>query len=224
MTVIDLAGRTPAQKQGLLSQLIVPRPIAMITSLDPAGVLNVAPFSYYMPVCGEPPLIAVTIGAVREATDAPKDTWANLEQTGEFVVNVTTTAMAEHIETMAREFPAGYDETRQSGWKTIPSQVVSVPSLEVSPARLECRVRESIDRGDQSNCFSGVHIVLAEVVCLTVDDRITSTSPDGEVRIDPRQVDVIGRMGFPWFITASSASLFSQDRIAYADMDVGTPG
>jgi flavin reductase (DIM6/NTAB) family NADH-FMN oxidoreductase RutF len=58
MTVIELAGRTPAQKQGLLSQLVVPRPIAMITSLDSTGGLNLAPFSYFMPVCGEPPTIA----------------------------------------------------------------------------------------------------------------------------------------------------------------------
>lgn len=224
MTVLDLAGRTPAQKQGLLSQLVVPRPIAMITSLDASGGLNVAPFSYYMPVCGEPPLIAVTIGAVREATAAPKDTWTNLQRTGEFVVNVTTAAMAEHIEAVAREYPAGYDETRVSGWKTIDSQAVSVPSLEISPARLECRVWESIDRGDQSNCFSGVHIVLAEVVCITVDDRITTTSPTGEVRIDPSRVDVVGRMGFPWFVQARSDSLFPQDRIAYADIDVGPPG
>jgi flavin reductase (DIM6/NTAB) family NADH-FMN oxidoreductase RutF len=224
VTVIDLAGRTPAQKQGLLSQLVVPRPIAMITSLDADGGLNVAPFSYYMPVCGEPPLIAVTIGAVRESAAAPKDTWTNLRRSGEFVVNVTTAAMAGHIEAVAREYPAGYDETQVSGWKTVASQMVSVPSLEISPARLECRVQESIDRGDQANCFSGVHIVLAEVVCITVDDRITTTSPTGEVRIDPSRVDVVGRMGFPWFLQAQPGSLFPQERIAYADIDVGDPG
>jgi flavin reductase (DIM6/NTAB) family NADH-FMN oxidoreductase RutF len=219
MTVIDLAGRTPAQKQGLLSQLVVPRPIAMISSLNADGGLNVAPFSYYMPVCGEPPLIAVTIGAVREASAEPKDTWTNISRTGEFVVNVTTTAMAEHIEAMAREYPSGYDETTLSGWKTIDSQVVSPPSLEVSPAHLECRVQESIDRGDPLNCFSGVHIVLAEVVCITVDERITVRTDDDALRIDPTQVDVVGRMGFPWFITAGPQALFEQERIAYADLE-----
>jgi flavin reductase (DIM6/NTAB) family NADH-FMN oxidoreductase RutF len=217
--VIDLAGRTPAQKQGLLSQLVVPRPIAMISSLNPDGGLNVAPFSYYMPVCGEPPLIAVTIGAVREATAEPKDTWANLQASGEFVVNVTTSAMAGQIEAMAREYPAGFDETTVSGWETIASQVVSTPSLAISPAHLECRVHETIDRGDPLNCFSGVHIVLAEVVAITVDDRITVSSETGDVRIDPAQVDVVGRMGFPWFIQADPGVLFSQERIAFADLE-----
>ncbi|GAA4717765.1 flavin reductase family protein [Phytohabitans rumicis] len=214
MKTIDLAGRTPAQKQGLLSQLVVPRPIAMITTLDADGAPNVAPFSYYMPVCGEPPLVAVTVGTVREATDEPKDTWVNLRESGEFVINVTTTALAEHIEVVAREYPAGVNEAEVAGWRTIPSQVVRPPSLADSPAHMECRVREVIDRGDPASCFSGVHIVLAEVVCVTVDESIL----EGPNHVDPTKVHAVGRMGFPWFITASSHSLFSQERIAYADL------
>jgi flavin reductase (DIM6/NTAB) family NADH-FMN oxidoreductase RutF len=157
---------------------------------------------------------------VREATSEPKDTWVNIRDRGEFVINVTTSAMSEHIEAAAREYPAGFDETQVTGWGVCDSQVVSVPSLAISPARLECRVRETIDRGEQDNCFSGVHIVLAEVVCITVDERITTTSDTGEIRIDPTQVDAIGRMGFPWFVTAGG-SLFSQERIAYVADDVG---
>ncbi|GAA3039997.1 flavin reductase family protein [Streptosporangium longisporum] len=215
--IIDLAGRTPAQKQGLLSQLVVPRPIAMITTLDAQGGVNVAPFSYYMPICGEPPLVAVTIGTVREATDEPKDSWVNLSASGEFVINVTTTALAEHIETVAREYPAGVDEAGLVGWRTVPSQVVAPPSLADSPAHLECRVREVIDRGDPTSCFSGVHIVLAEVVCITADESIMS-SPG---RIDPTRVHAVGRMGFPWFVAATEETVFHQERVAYADLRSG---
>jgi flavin reductase (DIM6/NTAB) family NADH-FMN oxidoreductase RutF len=214
VSVIDLDGRTPAQKQGLLSQLVVPRPIAMITTLDQQGTVNVAPFSYYMPISGEPPLVAVTVGAVREASAEPKDTWLNLERTGEFVINVTTVELAEHIEDVAREYPNGVDEAELVGWHTIPSQRVTPPSLGESPAHLECVVREVIDRGDHSSCFSGVHIVIAEVVCITVDDTITSAPG----RIDPTKVRAIGRMGFPWFVTAGEHSLFDQQRISYAEL------
>jgi flavin reductase (DIM6/NTAB) family NADH-FMN oxidoreductase RutF len=208
MTVIDMDGRTPAQKQGLLSQLIVPRPIAMISTLDAMGRLNVAPFSYYMPISGEPPMLAVTVGALRQFTDEPKDTWVNLQHSGEFVINVTTVALGEHIETVAREYPSGVDEAEIAGWRTLPSQRVAPPSLAESPAHLECVVREVIDRGDHGSCFSGVHIVLAEVVCITVDDSILA----GPHRIDPTRVDAIGRMGFPWFVTADEHSLFSLER------------
>jgi flavin reductase (DIM6/NTAB) family NADH-FMN oxidoreductase RutF len=213
MQTIDLDGRTPAQRQGLLSQLVVPRPIAMISTQGPAG-FNVSPFSYYMPVCGEPPTLAVTIGTVREATPEPKDTWVNLEATGEMVVNLTTTALAEHIETVAREYPSGTDEAEVVGWSTRPSQVVAVPSLAESPAHMECRVLEVIDRGDVDSCFSGVHIVLAEVVCIRVDEALLA----GPQRIDPTKVPVVGRMGFPWFVAATGDAIFEQERIAYADL------
>lgn len=210
MHTVDLSDRTPAQLQGLLSQLVVPRPIAMISSIGPAG-FNVAPFSYFMPVCGLPPTVAVTVGAVREATDEPKDTWVNLEATGEFVINVTTTAMADHIETVAKEFPAGTDEAALVGWATVPSEVVAAPALATSPAHLECRVIEVIDRGDPTSCFSGVHIVLAEVVSVRVDESILAAPG----RIDPTKVPAIGRMGFPMFVAATGDSIFELERVAY---------
>lgn len=212
--VIDLANRTSAQKQGLLSHLIIPRPIAMITTLAEDGRINVAPFSYYMPVCGEPPTIAVTIGTLREATDAPKDTWVNIERTGEFVVNVTGPALADHIEAAAREYPNEVSELDITGWKTTDSKVVAVPSLVESPANLECRVLEVIDRGDPDVRFSGVHIVLAEVVSITADESILAEAD----RIDPTLVSPIGRMGFPHFVKADADALFYQERLSYADL------
>lgn len=215
MRTIDLGGRSPAQLQGLLSQLVVPRPIAMISSTGPAG-FNVAPFSYFMPVCGQPPTIAVTIGTVREASPEPKDTWVNLEATGEFVVNVTTTALVDHIETVAREYPPDVDEAQLVGWSTRPSEVVAAPALAESPAHLECRVLETIDRGDPTSCFSGVHIVLAEVVNVRVSEDLLAD--DSETRIDPTRVAAIGRMGFPMFVAATGDAVFEQERIAYADL------
>ncbi len=215
MRTIDLAGRSPDQLQGLLSQLVVPRPIAMISTTGPAGV-NVAPFSYFMPVCGLPPTVAVTIGTVREATAEPKDTWVNLEATGEFVINLTTTAMADHIETVAREYPAGVDEAALVGWTTRPSEVVAAPSVAESPAHMECRVLEVIDRGDPASCFSGVHLVLAEVVNIRVAEELLAAG--SETRIDPTRVAAVGRMGFPYFVAATGDAVFEQVRVAYADL------
>ena len=211
MGLIDLAEKTPAQLQGLLSQLVVPRPIALITTVDGDGVVNLAPFSYYMPVCGKPPTIAVTIGTRREATTAPKDTWANISACGEFVVNVATAALGEHLETVAREYPAGVSEAEVVGWRTTPSVVVAPPSLADSPARMECRVREVITRGAPDEPFAGVHIVLAEVVCVWVDDSLLSAPG----RIDPTRLSPVGRMGFPWFVTASPEAMFELPRIPY---------
>jgi flavin reductase (DIM6/NTAB) family NADH-FMN oxidoreductase RutF len=214
MTVIDMAGRTAAQKQGLLSQLVVPRPIAMITTISPTGVLNVAPYSYYMPVCGEPPTVAITIGTRRSTEEAPKDTWANLQSSGEFVINLTTHAIRDHIEAAAREYPEHVNEADVAGWTFVPSQIVAPPSLAESSAHMECRVREVITRGDENLPYSGVHIVLAEVVCITIDDEIA----EGPNRIDSTKLNVVGRMGLPYFVQASPDSIFVQERIAYQDL------
>src|SRR3546814_2473158 len=121
----------------MLSSLIVPRPIAMITTESEDGTVNVAPYSYFMPVTGSPPLLAVTMGGRRESGPTPKDTWRNTARTGEFVVNITTDAMRDQIETAAMEFPADVSELDAIGWHTIPSVKVAHPSLAESPARSE---------------------------------------------------------------------------------------
>lgn len=215
MKTLTFDGRNPMQKQGMLSQLVIPRPIAMISTIDPDGRLNVAPFSYYMAVSGEPPLIAVTIGTRREAEPDQKDTWRNIQDCdGEFVINVTTDAIADHIETAGREYPYGHSEFEVTGWQSIPSQMVRPPSLKESPAHLECVVREVFTRGDQTITGSGVHIVLAEVLCITADEAIL-TDDD---HIDPTKVHAVGRMGFPWFVQTGPDANFQQERIAYGEL------
>jgi flavin reductase (DIM6/NTAB) family NADH-FMN oxidoreductase RutF len=215
MKTLTFDGRSPMQKQGMLSQLVIPRPIAMVTTIDPDGRLNVAPFSYFMPVCGEPPLIALTIGTRREAEPERKDTWRNIQDCdGEFVINVTTDALAEHIETAAREYPYGTSELEITGWQTMPSQMVRPPSLQESPAHMECVVREVLTRGDVTMVASGVHLVLAEVLCITADESIL-TDDD---HVDPTKVRAVGRMGFPWFVQTGPESNFTQERVAYADL------
>src|SRR3546814_15771899 len=114
----------------MLSSLIVPRPIAMITTESEDGTVNVAPYSYFMPVTGSPPLLAVTMGGRRESGPTPKDTWRNTARTGEFVVNIPTDAMRDHIATAAMEFPADVNELDAIGWPHIPSVKVPPPSRE----------------------------------------------------------------------------------------------
>jgi len=197
----------------MLSSLIVPRPIAMITTQDEDGTVNVAPYSYYMPVTGEPPLLAITMGGRREADPGPKDTWRNASRTGELVVNVTTDAMREKIELAAMEFPAGVSELDALGWHAIPSVEVGHPSLAESPAHLECRVRQVVDLGDEGIAFSTVHLVIAEVVCITIDESVCTP----EFRIDPEALAAVGRMTFPWFVRAKGEALFPLERTPYTE-------
>ena len=215
MIVFDPAGHEPGRAQALLSSVIVPRPIAMITTSNEDGSVNVAPFSYFMPVTGQPPLLAVTMGGRHERADQPKDTWRNASRTGEFVVNITVEAMADKIEAAAMEFPYGVSELDALGWHVIDSVKVAHPSLAESPVHLECRVHDVLDLGASGVAFSTVHLVVAEVVCITLDESVCS--PD--LHVDPQQLQAIGRMTFPRFVRAYGDPLFALERIPWDQYD-----
>ncbi len=209
--VFDPVEHPPGSAQGLLSSVIVPRPIAMISTANADGSVNAAPFSYFMPVTGHPPLLAVTMGGRHERIDQPKDTWANVSRTGEFVVNVTVEAMADKIEAAAIEFPYGVSELDLLGWHAVPSVKVTHPSIAESPVHLECRVHRTMDLGDEGVAFSSVHLVVAEVVCMTLDPSVCSS----DFRIDPQQLRPIGRMTFPRFVHAYGDAMFALERVTW---------
>lgn len=214
MIHFDPSEHSAARRQGMLSQLISPRPIAMISTANGDGSVNVAPYSYYLPITGDPMLIGVTVGAHREDGGAPKDTWVNIERTGEFVVNVTVDSMREHIETMAMEFPPDVSEAEHVGWTPIPSMVVQHPSLAESPAHLECRVHQVVELGSNAEVYAAVHFVVAEVVAVTLDESIC----DENYRIDTLAIGQVGRMGFPWFVrSAVTEATFQLPRIPYRE-------
>lgn len=213
MIVFDPAGHPPAKCQGMLSSLIVPRPIAMITTAGEDGTVNVAPYSYFMPVTGAPPLLALTMGGRRESDPSPKDTWRNASRTGELVVNVTTDGLRDKIEMAAMEFPAGVSELDAIGWHTTPSVKVSHPSLAESPAHLECRIHHVVDFGTAGVAYSTAHLVVCEVVCITMDESICSA----DLHVDPDALAPIGRMSFPFFVRAKDEALFELERIPFAE-------
>jgi flavin reductase (DIM6/NTAB) family NADH-FMN oxidoreductase RutF len=210
----------PARAQGLLSSVIVPRPIAMISTRNLDGTVNVAPFSYFMPVTGHPPLLAVTMGGRQERVDEPKDTWANTSRTGEFVVNITVAGMADKIETAAIEFPYGVSELEVLGWHAVPSVKVSHPGLAESPVHLECRVHHVVELGDAGVAFSTVHLVIAEVVCITLDATVCSEA----LRVDPDRLQAVGRMTFPRFVHAHGDALFALERVSWDDFQHASGG
>jgi flavin reductase (DIM6/NTAB) family NADH-FMN oxidoreductase RutF len=210
--IFDPAEHPAGRCQGLLSQLVTPRPIAMISTVDADGVVNVAPFSYYMPVTGRPMLVAVTMG-LRESDGGLKHTHENARRTGDFVVNITTERLREHIETAAIEFPRGVSELDNVPWTTVPSQRVTSPSIAESPAHLECRIHRELPLGEPGVPASEVHVVVGEVVCVTLDESICT--PD--FRVDQTAVATVGRMGFPWFTTVTPESMMVIRRYTYEE-------
>jgi flavin reductase (DIM6/NTAB) family NADH-FMN oxidoreductase RutF len=156
----------------LLTGLVAPRPIALITSMDETGRLNAAPFSAYNYLCTDPPIIGVGV-ANRPGQDlVPKDTARNIRRTGEFVVNVVTEDMAQQMVICAADSPAEVNELDIAGFTTAPSKVVKVPRIAQAHAALECREFTTMEIGRS-------RIILGRVVAVYIEDKFVDGRMNG---------------------------------------------
>jgi flavin reductase (DIM6/NTAB) family NADH-FMN oxidoreductase RutF len=165
----------------LLIGCVVPRPIAWVSSVDADGVANVAPFSFFMGVCGDPPTLAFSSG---RRQGAKKDTLSNLEHTGDFVVNIVDDALAEQMNLSAGDYAPDVDEFALTGLTAAPGVKVQAPRVAESPVNMECRVVQIIPVG------RGPHsLVLGEIVYFHVRDDLYHHG-----RIDQHALRPVGRL------------------------------
>jgi flavin reductase (DIM6/NTAB) family NADH-FMN oxidoreductase RutF len=209
--VYEFAAHDAGTNQGLLSQLVVPRPIAMVSTRDPQGRGNLAPFSYYLPITGEPPLIGVTFG-MRASDGATKHSYDNLTASGDFVVNICGEVFAEHIEDLAKEYPAEVDEAELHGYTLVDAHRVSAPAVAEAPAHLECIVHRCVPLGSDA---ARVVLVVGEVLCAAIDDVVLESPDLDHPRIDLLALGPIGRSGTRSFLRTSRDTVYHQERIPY---------
>jgi flavin reductase (DIM6/NTAB) family NADH-FMN oxidoreductase RutF len=209
--VYDFAEHDAGTNQGLLSQLVVPRPIAVVSTCDQHGTGNLAPFSYYLPITGNPPLVGISFG-MRESDGATKGSYENLMRCGDFVINVCSEVFADHLENLAKEYPHGVDEAALHGYHLVPSEQVSSPGVAEALARLECRVHQTVPLG---NPDAAVVLVVAEVVCAVLDDSILESPDLDHPRIDLAALVPIGRTGARTFVRVVPEAVYHQPRIPY---------
>src|SRR5580692_6685787 len=129
----------------LLCAVVVPRPIALVTTLDVNGAVNAAPFSFFNVFSEEPPLIV--LGLQHKPDRTPKDTTRNIQRDGEFVVQMVDEALAKAMNDCAVDFPSGESEVSALGLATLPSVDVKVPRLAAAPFALECKRTVSLAFG-----------------------------------------------------------------------------
>lgn len=165
---------------------VVPRPIGWISTVDAAGVANLAPFSFFNAVSSRPPMV-LFCPTVRATDRSPKDTLRNLRLTGEFVVNIVTESLAEAMNLTSTEFPPEVDEFEAAGLTAAPSAVVAPPRVAESPIHFECRVHQIVEVGAEPG---GGSVVLGRIVHLHVDASVLV----GDDKIDLRALRPIGRL------------------------------
>jgi flavin reductase (DIM6/NTAB) family NADH-FMN oxidoreductase RutF len=212
MRIYDPAGHDPGTNQGLLSQLVVPRPIALVSTRSPDGVGNVAPFSYYLPITGDPPLVGIAFG--RRASDfATKHSFDNLIAAGDFVINVCSPQFADIIEDLAKEYPQETDEAEEHGLTLVPSEKVTSPGVGEATARIECVVHQTIDLGGER---APITLVVGEMVCAVLDEAILESPDLDHPRIDLVALGPIGRTGARTFARMVPDAIYYQERVPYA--------
>ncbi|PCI19896.1 MAG: hypothetical protein COB62_05170 [Piscirickettsiaceae bacterium] len=170
----------------ILKAVVIPRPIAFVSSQSKDEVVNLAPFSFFNGVCYDPPTISISIA--RFAGKKPKDSLVNIEETGEFVINLVNRNMAEAMNKTAAEYPSEVNEFELAGLTATPSELVKAPRVLESPVSLECKLIQvvPVNEGSRKECG----LVLAEVVYCHIKDELF----DGRY-VDMKGLNVIGRLG-----------------------------
>ena len=174
-----------------MTGLVVPRPIALISTLSPNGVANLAPFSFFTILSMVPPMIGVSIGA--RAGDQRKDTLANIEATGEFVVNVVSRPIAEPMNMASLDWDADVDEFEISGLTPLfDTLAVKAPRVAESPAQLECRLAQTMPVGDYT-------FVIGEVLAIHRRHDVC----ENRSHVNQDRLEAVGRMAGSTYCTTT---------------------
>ena len=180
--IIDPSTIAPLNTYKLLVGVVVPRPIAFVSTLSPEGVPNLAPFSFFTVASANPPVLCFT-ASYREPR---KDTLVNIRATKEFVVNIVSEEFAAKMNVTSGEYAYGVDEFAMSGLTAAPSDEVRPPRVKESHVNMECKLLQTIEVSNQP---LGGTLILGQVVRFHIDDAILE-----EFRIDPDALAAVGRM------------------------------
>ena len=172
----------------ILTGAVIPRPIGFISSISTAGIVNLAPFSFFNAICGEPPMILFC----PMNRHPPKDTLRNVKATREFVANIVTEEIAQQMNLTSGDYPPDISEFDVSGLTPVASDLVKPPRVLESPVNMECKVHQIIEVSDKP---WGGSVVIGEVIRFHVRDSII----DKDMFIDPDKLNPIARVGGPTY-------------------------
>ena len=179
---------------------IGPRPIAFASTIDKAGNKNLSPFSFFNVFSANPP-IAIFSPAKSGRTNTQKDTYLNIKETMEVVINVVTFDIVQQMSLSSTAYDKNVDEFVKSGLTPIKSELVRPFRVKESPIQLECIVKEVIELGDEGG--SG-NLIISEVQLIHIDESVLT---DDET-IDQTKIDLVGRMGGDFYVRAHGEALF----------------
>lgn len=207
----DFALLSSADRYKLLVSTVVPRPIALVTTIDTQGRVNAAPFSFFNVFGSDPATVVLGIG--HRSSGAPKDTCQNILDTKEFVVNLVSYSLAAQMNITAAPFPPGTDELKEAGFTSAPSESVAPPRIVECPVAFECKLTQHLPLNDSG-------LIIGEVLRMYVHDEAVTDA--ARHHIDVMALDLIGRMEGPWYARTTERFELPRPTIASVSKQLAT--
>jgi flavin reductase (DIM6/NTAB) family NADH-FMN oxidoreductase RutF len=172
------------QSYRLLTGIVVPRPIAWVSTLSSNGVVNLAPFSTFTIVAPKPPMLAFSVG---RKGGIYKDTARNILHNEEYVIHIADAALMNAVHESSIEFPPDVSEVEHLKLETVPSEQVAPPRIAAAPIAMECRLRQCLEFGETRS-----RLIVGEVVVFHIRDGLVENG-----KIDTKALDPIARIAGP---------------------------
>jgi flavin reductase (DIM6/NTAB) family NADH-FMN oxidoreductase RutF len=186
---IDFGELTSYQRYKLMASLIVPRPIALVTTLGANGVVNAAPFSMFNMLGEDPPIVMLSINRLHDGR--LKDTAANILASGQFVVHLTDEAIAAQMHRCGEALPPEVSELERVGFHALPSRSIAPPRIAEAPVAFECVLHEKLETASR-------YIFIGRVQWLHVRDGLVDTE---KWRVRLQDYHPVGRFGASFYVT-----------------------
>lgn len=198
MTEVDFESITSYQRYKLMASLIVPRPIALVTTLGPTGVVNAAPFSMFNMVGEDPPILMLSINRLQDG--GFKDTAANILRSGEFVVHISDEPMAQKMHDCGEAFPAHVSELAEVGLTPVPSLRVAPPRILEAPVAFECVLHEKLETESR-------YVFIGRIVHLAAREGLVDTAA---WRVNLREYHPVARFGASFYTRSNERFSLSE--------------
>lgn len=209
--IIQLSQLNSMQKQAWLQHAIAPRPIALASTIDAAGNVNLSPFSFFNMFSTVPPIVIFSPSR-RVRNNTTKHTLENILEVSEVVIHICDEAMVQQVSLSSCEYDKGVDEFIKARFTKEPATMVQPPMVKEAKIKLECKVLEVKPLGTEGGAGN---LVIAEVLCLHVDDSILN---EEGTMIDQTKMHHIARLGGDWYCKVTSDNLF---KVAKPNVQLG---
>ncbi|GAB5410600.1 MAG: flavin reductase family protein [Balneolaceae bacterium] len=197
---IDPKSLSIADRQGLLSSAVAPRPICFASTVDKNGKVNLSPFSFFNVFSSNPPIMIFS-PARRGRDGTVKHTYENVLEVPEVCINIVNYAMVEQMSLASTEYEKGVNEFVKAGFTEITSETITPPRVAESPVSFECTVDDVIELGNEGGAGN---LVLSRVQRIHINtDFLTE-----EGSLDTTKLDLVARLGGNWYSRTTKDSLF----------------